>query len=173
MKRARVAKEKSEAARELGKLGAAKGGRARANVLTQGERQEIARHAARARWNKDDEQPAEIQEPEVVEPLTSDVPYSMFRGTLTIGDVEIECHVLSDHRRVLTQREMVRVISGGRESSTIGRYLERHPLYGPERIEGRVIPFKQPGLAQLSHGYEATSSWRFATATCRPASRAC
>jgi hypothetical protein len=42
----------SEAARTLGKLGATRGGRARANVLTPEERSEIARRAVEARWVK-------------------------------------------------------------------------------------------------------------------------
>ena len=46
-----------------------------------------------------------------------------------MGSMELECHVLSDERRVFTQREVVRVISGGRESGNLTRYLERNPLY--------------------------------------------
>jgi hypothetical protein len=42
----------SRAARELSKLGAAKGGQARASALTAEQRQEIARRAAKARWAK-------------------------------------------------------------------------------------------------------------------------
>ena len=36
----------------LSKLGAAKGGKARAQALTAAERREIAKKAARARWRK-------------------------------------------------------------------------------------------------------------------------
>jgi len=42
----------AEHARELGKLGASKGGKARAAKLTQEQRSAIARKAAQARWNK-------------------------------------------------------------------------------------------------------------------------
>ena len=44
--------EKSEAARLLGKLGGAKGGKARAAKMTPEERSESARKAAKARWAK-------------------------------------------------------------------------------------------------------------------------
>jgi ABC-type phosphate/phosphonate transport system ATPase subunit len=44
--------EKSEAARLLGKLGGSKGGKARAEKLTKEQRVEIARKAAKARWDK-------------------------------------------------------------------------------------------------------------------------
>lgn len=147
----------SQAGRELAKSGAAKGGRARANVLTPEERSEIARRASRARWGTKSGTAETVEPTDVdVDETITDTPYSMFRGTLDIGGIELECHVLSDGRRVFTQREMVRVISGGRDSSNLGRYLDRNPLYGSERIEGRIIQFLVPGLAQLAHGYEAT-----------------
>lgn len=45
---------KNPAAVELGRLGGAKGGKARADNLTPEQRAEIARKAARARWQKKD-----------------------------------------------------------------------------------------------------------------------
>jgi hypothetical protein len=50
-------REKNPAAVALGKLGASKGGRARAEKLSDEERREIARKAAKARWNKGIKQP--------------------------------------------------------------------------------------------------------------------
>jgi len=44
--------KKSEAARILGALGASKGGKARAEKLSPDRRKEIARKAAKARWDK-------------------------------------------------------------------------------------------------------------------------
>ncbi len=44
--------KKREAARLLGKLGGAKGGKARARNMTPEERSEAARKAAKARWAK-------------------------------------------------------------------------------------------------------------------------
>ena len=44
--------QKNPAAVELGRLGGLKGGRARAKKLTEEQRKEIARNAARARWKK-------------------------------------------------------------------------------------------------------------------------
>ncbi len=46
--------EKNPHAVELGRLGGLKGGRARAQKLTPGEREEIAKIAARVRWEKSD-----------------------------------------------------------------------------------------------------------------------
>src|SRR3954468_7518919 len=108
--------------------GAAKGGRARASVLTPEERREAARNAARARWAK-----AGKAAPELTTDDSNDVAllpvgatpaapdgrlWSMFSGTLHVGDVSFQCHVLNDLRRVLTQREVVRVLSGGRRSGS-------------------------------------------------------
>lgn len=47
-----MAEEKNPAAVALGKLGASKGGRARAEKLTPEEKKAIARKAANARWEK-------------------------------------------------------------------------------------------------------------------------
>jgi len=45
-------RKKNPAAVALGKLGASKGGKARAKKLTAEQRKEIAKKAARARWSK-------------------------------------------------------------------------------------------------------------------------
>lgn len=47
------ATSKNPAAVALGRLGGLKGGKARANKLTPEQRGEIAKKAARARWNKE------------------------------------------------------------------------------------------------------------------------
>jgi hypothetical protein len=46
---------KNQAAVELGRLGGLKGGKARAKKLTPGQRKEIARIAAAARWKKSED----------------------------------------------------------------------------------------------------------------------
>jgi hypothetical protein len=46
---------KNPAAVALGRLGGAKGGKARAKTLTAKKRKEIAKNAALKRWNKNDE----------------------------------------------------------------------------------------------------------------------
>lgn len=47
-----MAEEKNPAAVELGRLGASKGGKARAEKLSPERRKEIARKAAKTRWAK-------------------------------------------------------------------------------------------------------------------------
>ncbi len=146
----------SGAGRELSKLGATKGGKARAELLSPAERSDIARRAVEARWAKAGK--LKPKDPGPPQPANTDTepPHSLYRGTLTIGNVEFECHVLNDFRRVLTQREVVRVLSGGRDSSNIQRYLKRHPLLDESFLDGRIIQFRIPGVPQLVAGYEAT-----------------
>jgi hypothetical protein len=79
--------------------GRAKGGIARAKSLSKGARSEIAQRAAVAGWHKD-------------------VPKATHTGILKIGDLEIDCAVLNDGRRVLSQRSVNRALGrthGGRD----------------------------------------------------------
>lgn len=163
----RPTKAATAAATALSKLGARKGGTARANVLTKSERSDIAKRAAAARWHKPDEDSpgADLTEATAARtrhrqpaPRAERTPFSLFPGTLTIGDVSFECHVLNDHRRVLTQREVVRVVSGGRDSGNLARYLQRLPSFDHD-LSDRTIQFQIPGPrggANTAIGYEAT-----------------
>jgi hypothetical protein len=148
----------SEAGRNLARKGSAKGGRARASVLTPEERSDIARQAVRARWAKAGKLRELIEEPGPKGPKADEedeMPHSLFRGDLHIGEATIECHVLNDHQRVLTQREVVKVLSGGRESGNLTRYLDRNPLFNEDMFTGRAIQFRIPGTQQIANGYDA------------------
>lgn len=122
-----------------------KGGKARADALSPQERSAIAKKAAEKRWAKQSQD------------TLDETPYSMFRGTLAIGELEMECHVLSDDRRAFTQREIVRVLTAGRESGNLTRYLEGNPLINSELILGRGFKFRIPGTQYQANGYEATT----------------
>jgi hypothetical protein len=154
-------------ATELGKLGAAKGGRARAAVLSKEERSEIARNAVKTRWKKAGKLKAVENEASTAEDTFEDeastptmqgpvqLPRSLFRGRMTIGDVEIECHVLNNLKRVLAQREVVRILSAGREGGNLTPYLERNPLIDKDLVLGMTERFEVPG-GFVGIGYEAT-----------------
>ena len=75
--------------------GRAKGGVARAASLTKSERKEIAERAAAARWHKE-------------------IPQASHSGTLKIGEIEIECAVLPDGTRVLSERAITKGFGGRR-----------------------------------------------------------
>lgn len=70
-------------------LGKAKGGFARAEVLSPEQRKEIAKNAALARWG-------------------DDVPRAEWTGQLTIGNMVFPCSVLSDGTRILTQSDFMK-----------------------------------------------------------------
>lgn len=57
---------------------------------------------------------------------------------------------------MFTQREVVRVLSGGRESGALSRYLDRNPLYNNQFDAGPTVAFKVPGSPTIANGYEAT-----------------
>jgi hypothetical protein len=77
-----------------------RGGIARREKLTPEQRSEIARGAARAKWD-------------------STLPRATHEGDLRIGDVSIPCAVLEDGRRVLSQRGFLHAL--GRSRSMQGR----------------------------------------------------
>src|SRR5258708_2900083 len=156
----------SKAGKALSRLGAAKGGRARAATMTADERKEIARNAVRERWRRGGkvyptgESDAEAVEAEVqrmeAQSAAEEVPYSLLQGTLKIGDIEAECHVLSNHMRVFTQREIVKLISGGRTSGDLKVYLSRNPLTANDFAVATGTSFKIPGQPNAANGFEAT-----------------
>jgi hypothetical protein len=144
---------KNEHAAAMARLGAAKGGRVRAALLSPAERSQIAKNAAASRW------PARTADNGggAPEPLSKEgLPFSMFPGTLKMGNVELECHVLSNGRRVLTQREMVRAISGGRESGGLNDYLDRNPLIAKDEFAVAIERFRIPGNPTVAIGQDAT-----------------
>ena len=88
-----------EAARELGRKGARKGGEARAKTLTAEDRREISRLAAEKRWA------AEIPE--------GRLPRETHTGVLKIGDRQIPCSVLENGTRVFSTRGINRAMGLG------------------------------------------------------------
>ncbi|MCG7598888.1 P63C domain-containing protein [Halomonas sp. McH1-25] len=74
-----------------------KGGKARASTLSAERRSEIAREAAKKRWNRD-------------------LPYAPHIGTIHVGDSSLTCAVLEDGTRVLTQSDMMRALGRARQA---------------------------------------------------------
>lgn len=154
----------SKAGKELAVLGASKGGRARASVLTPEQRSEIARNAVRARWAKEKgESPEEGQvspildhREETREKRVSGIPVSLFQGKLQIGGEEFACHVLNNLKRVIAQREIVRILTGIGKGD-IDRYLSAQNLRNyidKDAVLEQTIRF---GVTNMeSNGFEAT-----------------
>ncbi len=132
-----------------GGTGRARGGAARAARLTREERSEIARRAAAERWKGD--------VPQVI-CGSSDKP-------LHIGETEIQCYVLDNGTRVLTQAGFLgalgrhRNANVRREGDGVPPILQGVGLRGflTEEIlrKSRPITFKLPTGGRAS-GYDAT-----------------
>lgn len=130
--------------------GRAKGGKARAASMTAEQRKELAQKAAAARWSG--------EPPKRTISGSSDRP-------LKIGDAEIECYVLEDGSRVITQAAMMTAIGRNRRISkkpgedenlpTILRAQALRPFLTDEFVEeARPISFLKPE-GPRAYGYRA------------------
>jgi hypothetical protein len=126
-----------------------KGGKARASKLTQDEIRGIASLGGAARSRK-------------VKELTEsgDLPKATHQGKMMVGDLDLDCYVLADGRRLFHKRGMARALgmkSGG--GNVFLRAVQRKGL-GSEidkKLLGKIedpIVFK-PLISDLGHGYEA------------------
>jgi hypothetical protein len=159
---------KNEAAQALSSLGASKGGRARANLLSPEQRKAISRKAIQTRWAKAKGITLDQQE-QVSEPLdlpkedqttiaTSGLPVALFPGKLQIGSERFAVYVLDNQKRVMVQREVVRALTGNAKGG-LDRYLEApnlHDFISKDEILSQTIKFKIPGTQFTATGYEAT-----------------
>ncbi|MDP9315775.1 MAG: P63C domain-containing protein [Chloroflexota bacterium] len=109
----------SESARALSAVGAAKGGKARAERLTEEERQDIARRAAEARWG-------------------TEIPKAEYTGELIIAGRRISCAVLTNGKRLLTQESVLKAV-GRAGKAKGGKGSVR--LTGDERLVNALPPF--------------------------------
>jgi hypothetical protein len=130
--------------------GRAKGGAARAAKLTPARRSEIAKKASRARWDDDQVQDAICGSPD---------------NPLRIGDTEIECYVLQDGTRVITQASFLEALGRHRKANVRREGEEQLPaiLQGkalsrfltPEIIDkARPVRFRLP-TGGRANGYNA------------------
>ncbi len=124
--------------------------------LSPEQRREQAKKGAEARWSK-----------RAVLKATHGSPDHPLR----IGDAEIDCYVLEDDTRVVTQRSMIRAIGltrggsrGEYESERVGAELPRFAtqIWIKDHINSELalalsspISFKPPGVG-MAYGYPAT-----------------
>lgn len=130
--------------------GRAKGGKARASKLTPAERTKSAKKAAQARWSG--------PEPRRAISGSADRP-------LMIGDVAIECYVLEDGTRVITQGAMLAAVGRSpRVSVKPGDDVNLPPILRAQALknyiddklveEAQPIPFFTPTNSR-ANGYRA------------------
>jgi hypothetical protein len=146
----------SEMARELGRLGASKGGKARAEKLTQEERSEIARQAVEARW-------AKIRAKATNSAEVLRATHGSPKNPLRIGDIEIPCYVLEDGSRVITHRGLQRSLAmpvkgGATETANFIAQFERKGVDCKDLTARLSKPreFLPPVGGRTAFGYNAS-----------------
>lgn len=141
----------SEAGQALSELGAAKGGKARAQKLSPDERSEIARHAAEARW-------ADTRKNHPLIRATHE-------GELGIGKLLLPCAVTEDGTRLLTQYGFLMAIgrsgkpAGGRGSGfeKVAPFLALDSLkpFISKELEASTVPIQFKARKGRAWGYRA------------------
>jgi hypothetical protein len=125
----------------------AKGGHVRAERMTPEERSESARRAATARWDEE----------------ITDVICGSPDQPLRIGDIEIECYVLEDDTRVLTQASFLQSLGRHRRGQmrtdgSLPVFLQGKAVapFISEDVQKRAVPitFRRPGGGRAS-GFNA------------------
>lgn len=145
----------SEAAKKLSRLGAAKGGDARASKLSAERRVEIARAAIQARWEKAGKVPA---------------PQATHKGNFKEDfGIDVDCYVLNDEPKtaVISQRGMgaalrlgeggrslPRFVSGKTVSEALGAELLKR-LGNPLIFKGPPVGGNMPPMGPI-YGYDVT-----------------
>lgn len=129
----------SKHAQALSRLGAAKGGKARAEALSSEQRSEIARHAALARWG---------------EPPPG-LPSATHSGDLKIREIVIRAHVLEDGRRLLSGRAVTQAMGLTGRGQGMARFLASKSLnlFVNDKL---VLAIQRPIVFTTSEGIRPT-----------------
>lgn len=155
-------------AKALSEIGASKGGKARAAVLTSEERKEIASNAVKTRWARVKgipiEQIGQVSSPDqsTIAPVKTEpsLPISLFPGTLEMGGISFPVHVLNNGKRVIVQREIVRLLTGNKKGG-LDRYFRASNLskFVPRKFVDKTldqVTIKFMSGSTLAYGYDAT-----------------
>lgn len=92
---------------------------------------------------------------------TPAVPVARWRGSLSLGDNEIECYVLDDGTRVIGMTSAIRATAGDIQTGNIAKVanvvgLREHLDF--QAMEGSLVDFEIPGFA-LGNGRGMTTEW--------------
>jgi hypothetical protein len=84
-----------------------------------------------------------------------DLPRAVAEGVLALGSVRVDCYVLDDGRRVLSQRGILRALELGAKDGKLARLLERLPHDSGGLSLGPNFAFRT-GRGPVAHGREGT-----------------
>lgn len=171
--------DSSDAARKLGRLGASKGGKTRAENLNPEERKKIAQKAAKARWSKDkndleeassralDMPQSDLEEASSrasdIETLSAEdiesaleqqsgLPTAIFWGALDLVGVQLPCYVLDDGQRIIGRTAANEMLTGVRGSGKFEGTISvasLKPFLDSESIIGQLVAFRLPDVEGL------------------------
>ncbi|HEY5214388.1 MAG TPA: P63C domain-containing protein [Acidobacteriaceae bacterium] len=141
------------AGRALSKLGASKGGEARAAKLTQAQRSDIARKAVQTRWAKKKGyvDPA-LSPEEAMLAETTKLPEAKYKGFLSLMNLEIPCYVLDTEERVIGRTATTEMLSGFKGQGDLEGYLRSQnlkPFINIEYVVANMVSFSLPEVEQL------------------------
>src|SRR5665213_1369325 len=141
------------AGRALSKLGASKGGEARAAKLTQAQRSDIARKAVQTRWAKKKGYVDPALSPEkAMLAETTKLPEAKYKGCLSLMNLEIPCYVLDTEERVIGRTATTEMLSGFKGQGDLEGYLRSQnlkPFINIEYVVANMVSFSLPEVEQL------------------------
>ncbi|MDH3668823.1 MAG: P63C domain-containing protein [Paracoccaceae bacterium] len=133
---------------------------ARAEALSSERRREIAREAARVRWEKSSEALSEgptIDEFDLAK-VTEDVvpnetmPVAIHRGNLNIMGMDVPCYVLDNDVRVIGRTSATEVLTGIKGGGALEKYIAvkaLEPFIPTHLVLERMVPFRLPEVEGL------------------------
>jgi P63C domain len=136
----------SKAGKQLSKLGAVKGGNARAKALSPQQRSDIAKRAVEARWGKKNTDGA------IVDEGGANIPEAKHRGFLNLMDLQIPCYVLNNGTRVIGRTSATEALTGIPGGGALEKYLGVAPLKSfidIEKVLERFVDFRLPEVEGL------------------------
>lgn len=142
--------DQREAGKALSKLGASRGGKARAERLTPEARSEQARKAVSARWAKSGKKSVAKAVPTGRE--GAPLPVAEYKGFLDIMDVELPCYVLDTGQRVIGRVAATEMLSGFKYQGDLEGYIRSQnlrPYINKDSVVERMVSFRLPEVEQL------------------------
>src|SRR5690242_115471 len=133
------------------------GGKSRKEKLTPEQRKEIARKAAKGRWDRRKASTNAAGENTAYPPIVldanqqkkNDVPVAKWPGVLTVGARELSCYVLEDGRRIISRNAATGFLAGEQGGGNLEQYLVVQGLrdFVPANFMDQMIEFFVPGTS--------------------------
>lgn len=127
---------------------AAKGGNARAERLSKERKSEIARTASLERWAKKRSADAAL----AIAESSAELPKADWRGSLSVGGMEVPCYVLSSGERIIGRTSATELLTGIKGGGALEKYIgvnSLKPFLNYELTLERFVAFSLPEVEGL------------------------